>query len=141
MAQAFPFPGQIPLSHARSYYQEVQIKTADNLELVLILYRGVIDQLKQAREYLVTDQVALRFAAVDKALAMVGELRASLNFENGKDIAKSLDRLYDYIIRRLMNGNIQRDTRPFDEAIRLFSTLYSGWEEAQLNSNREGKIG
>ena len=50
--------------------------------------------------------------SVDRALAIMQQLRGSLNKEEGANIAKDLERLYDYIMTRISEGSRKLDTRP-----------------------------
>jgi flagellar secretion chaperone FliS len=134
MAQAFQHFGYIP-HQTRDFYRETEIKTADGLELILILYRGAAEQLRQARSHLSAGRIPQRAAALNKAMAMIGELQACLNQDKGGDIAASLDRLYTYMIRRLTEANIRRDCAAIDEVLKLLGILESAWVEAQNQSS------
>jgi flagellar secretion chaperone FliS len=130
MAQAFQHFGYIS-PQARNFYRDTEIKTADGLELVLILYRGAAEQLRQARSHLAAGRIPQRAAALTKAMAMIGELQACLNQDKGGEIAASLDRLYTYMIRRLTEANIRRDVTPIDEVLKLLGILESAWLDVQ----------
>lgn len=118
-------------SHLTSYYQEVEVKTADPFELVILLYQGAIRNLNKAKSHLNRGEIEPRVQAINKAMAIIGELQAVLDFEKGKEIATSLDRLYTYMLNRLTEANVNRDTQRLEEVIKLLQTLKSGWEEAR----------
>jgi flagellar secretion chaperone FliS len=130
MAQALQHFGYMP-PQARNFYRDTEIKTADGLELILILYRGASDQLRQARSHLAAGRIPQRTAALNKAMAMIGELQACLNKDKGGEIAASLDRLYTYMLRRLTEANIKQDSTRIDEVLKLLGVLESAWVEVQ----------
>ena len=72
---------------------------------------------------------------MDKAISMIGELQTALDFEKGGEIAVSLDRLYDYLLRRLTEANANRDPAPLEEIIRLLGMLESAWQEVKGRSS------
>ena len=119
---------------AGNHYQEMQIKTADSLELILILYGQASHNLRLAQAHLASGDIQQRFAAMDKAISMIGELQTALDFEKGGEIAVSLDRLYDYLLRRLTEANANRDPAPLEEVIRLLGMLESAWQEVKGRS-------
>ena len=116
---------------AGSHYLEMEISTADSLNLVLILYRGAIQNLKRSLACFSSGCIEGRIEAINKAGAMIGELHSTLDFERGQQIAASLDRLYAYVQRRLLEANLQRDPSAVEEVIKLLAMLESAWEEIQ----------
>ncbi len=123
---------------AGSHYLEMEITTADPLGLVLILYRGAINSLQEALDYFGDDQIENRINAIDKGISMIGELKATLDFERGQPVAGSLDRLYTYMLRRLTFANVQRKPEPVHEVIKLLRTLESAWDEARSAEQAKG---
>lgn len=123
-----PQPNQ---QQARSRYLETDINTADPFELVLILYRGAIQNLSCSLDFFASRLIEKRVNAINRAGAMIGELQSTLDFEKGGQIASSLDRLYAYMLQRLLDANLQQDPLAVQEVIKLLKTLVSAWEEAQ----------
>ena len=69
-----------------------------------------------------------KIVAVDRALAIIGELQGTLRMEEGGEIAKSLDTLYTYMTNRILDGSMRLDPRPFDEVVKLLTNLNSAWK-------------
>jgi flagellar protein FliS len=61
---------------------------------------------------------------------MIDGLRVALDHERGGEIAANLARLYDYIIRRLTEGNLRNDAALLDEAVELLNEIRGGWDAA-----------
>ncbi|HSR67492.1 MAG TPA: flagellar export chaperone FliS [Acidobacteriota bacterium] len=122
-----------PQSQVQSHYQRMQITTADPFELMLILYRGAVQRLQSAAKHMKEGRIEQRVADLNKAQDMILELKVTLDFEKGGDIAKQLDRLYSYMLSRLVEANARQEVEGLLEVVRLLKTLISGWEGAREN--------
>jgi flagellar secretion chaperone FliS len=109
-------------------YSEVGIQTANPLQLVVMLYHGAVRNLHEARSHLQQGNIEGRTHAINRALAIISELQASLNFEEGGQVARSLESLYAYMKRQLVAANLGQETGPLAEVISLLTTLQSAWE-------------
>lgn len=112
-----------------SRYLEVEVRTANPLQLVVMLYDGAAQYLQEAREHLQRGDIQGRTRAINRTLAIMSELQASLNFEEGGQIARSLESLYGYMKGRLFAANLGQAHEPISEVISLLSTLKSAWQE------------
>ncbi len=70
-------------------YQQVEVNTCNKLQLVVMLYDGAIRFLGEARTAILTKNVRAKAVALDRALAIIGELQSTLQLEEGGDIAAS----------------------------------------------------
>ena len=108
-------------------YRQTQVKSRTPLELVVMLYDGVLGHLAAAREAVERRDIPARRDALSRALAILSELQSTLNVEQGGDIALALDDLYGYSTRRLMQAAIDNDVAPIDEVRRLLEGLRDSW--------------
>ena len=113
----------------RQRYQQLDITTASPEALVAKLFDGALVNVRRARELEDPGLVADRGRAISKAVAIVGELRGALDLEQGGEIAANLDGLYEFVIDRLLEANMQRTGKPLDEAIQILGTLGEAWHE------------
>ena len=77
---------------------------------------------------MINGDIAEKGAHISWAISIVSGLRVSLDAEQGGDIAKNLDSLYDYMERRLLEANIQNKVEYLDEVINLLLEIKSGWD-------------
>ncbi len=123
-----------PLAHR---YKEIAVKTANPLQLVVILYDGAIRSLKEAQEHLKRKDIASRARCINASVAMISELQACLNFKDGGGIAESLHQLYNYMKTLIFKANLEQRPEPLIEVVALLENLRSGWGE--LVAQAEGR--
>lgn len=119
--------------YARTYRTNA-VLTASPGQLVLMLYDGALRALALAREAFERPEEDVRRIEVInkqllKAQAIVSELQSGLNFDAGGEIAKTLNGLYDYYNRRLLEANMRKQVEPVIEVERLLGELRAGWAE------------
>jgi flagellar protein FliS len=110
-------------------YREIAIKTANPLQLVIMLYDAAICSLQEARSHIEHKNIAGRSKSINQCIAIVSELQACLDLKAGGDIASSLDRLYDYMKRRIFRANVEQSTQPLSEIETLLESLRDAWRE------------
>jgi flagellar secretion chaperone FliS len=110
-------------------YLESRVLSASPLQLVHLAYEGAIDAIAEARGHLAEKRIVQRVQAITKAQQIVMELKSSLDFEQGGDLSKKLDGLYEYMLRRLNDGNVQQNDEPFAEVQGLLETVDQAWKE------------
>ena len=115
-------------------YQLASVNTASPGQLVLMMYDGVLKFLAVARAGCALpedDPARLEMVqrGIGRALAIIDQLRATLDAEKGGDYAQNLERLYDYYSRRLLKAQIELNDSLLAEVEGLVTTLRSGWAE------------
>jgi flagellar protein FliS len=115
-------------------YREVAIKTANPLQLVVMLYDAAICSLLEAREHMDRKNIAGRSRSINKCIAIISELQSCLNLKAGGEIASSLDRLYDYMKRQIFKANVEQSSRPLVEIETILENLRSAWHELVAQS-------
>jgi flagellar secretion chaperone FliS len=115
------------------------VKTANPMQLIVILYDAAITCLQEAREHIERKNIEGRVRSVNKSISIISELQSSLNLKAGGDIARSLDRLYDYMKMRIFEANSKQIAQPLSETESLLENLRSAWRELSEQA-REGAI-
>jgi flagellar protein FliS len=107
---------------------ETQVMSASPVRLVTLMFGGARAAIAQARIHLQHGRTAERGIAISKAIRIVSEgLRQSLDMKAGGEIAATLDDLYDYILRSLLEANLRADVKALDIADRLLADLEQTW--------------
>ncbi|MBL9202606.1 MAG: flagellar export chaperone FliS [Opitutaceae bacterium] len=128
--------------YARAYRSN-SVLTASPGQLVLMLYDGALKSLALAREAFDTPADDPRRIAVInhqllKAQAIITELQGGLNFEAGGEFARTMHRLYDYHLSRLLDANLRKQVEPVIEVERLVRELREAWSQ-MLGQQREAE--
>ena len=116
-----------PIAKGAAAYRRIEAESRSPLELVVMLYDGVLRFVGEARQAHARGDVLARGHAISRCLAIVAELQSTLNVEQGGAVAEELDRLYAYVTARLVEVSAKQDVAALDEVHRLFSTLRDGW--------------
>ena len=118
-------------------YRQIDIKArvenATPGQLVVLLYEGLLTSLSETRASIVTNDLQQKGVAVSKAMSILVTLRESLNRDVAGELPHNIDRLYDYMQRKLLGVNQNLDVEELDEVIELVITLKSGWDEISKN--------
>lgn len=108
-------------------YKQVEINTASQNRLVVMLYDGAIKFLEEACNSMDkkhgTEQAHNNIV---KAQEIIYELLASLNYEAG-EIANRLASIYTYMNQKLTEGNISKTKPPVLEVIKYLKELKEAW--------------
>jgi flagellar protein FliS len=99
------------------------------MQLILRLLQGALDRITSARGHMQRREIALKGEALGRAVRMIDGLRACLDHNNGGDIATNLAALYEYMTRRLTEGNLRNDPRALDEVADLLDEIRTSWEQ------------
>ena len=118
-------------------YRKTNVITADPKRLILLCYEGAIDNLKIAKMKYVEKDYEGKGKALIKAQNIINELLCSLDLEKGGAIARNLDSLYNYMLRRIIHADVSRTIDAIDEIIGMLDELKSAWEEAFYKQVRE----
>ncbi len=110
-------------------YREVAVKTANPLQLVVMMYDAAICSIQEAKEQVSRRDIAGRSRSINKCISIISELQSCLNLKLGGEIAASLDRLYDYMKRRMFAANVEQSVEPLEETESLLENLRSAWSE------------
>lgn len=121
-------------SRAANAYRQVGVQSAVTdatpHTLVQMLFDGLMQRLQAARGDLQRGDVQAKGLHLGQAVQIMGEgLKASLNTEQGGELAQNLNALYDYCIRQLTLANLHNDTKPVEEVIALIEPVARGWKE------------
>jgi flagellar protein FliS len=116
-------------------YVKTDISTSDPVKLVIMCYEGAIENLKLAKEKITEKDYEKKAKAIIKAQDIIDELLCSLDFEKGGAIASNLSSLYNYMLRRILHGDVNRDISAIDEVIGMLDELLSAWQSIYLQKD------
>jgi flagellar secretion chaperone FliS len=124
------------LQNARETYLENRVLSADGTELVRLLYQASTAAVREARRHLSEGHILERSRSITKASEILLELAASLDHERGGEISRRLASLYEYMLRRLNEANMQQSDPPLAEVLGLLATLSEAWEAVKTTETK-----
>jgi len=120
-------------------YQSTSFEAAPPLKILRMLYAGALKFIDQARKMeLPADNVQFN-DRLQRAEAIVSELRCSLDATQSPELASQLDSLYVYAASQISAGVLDREKAPLDNAHRILSSLKEAWDQLEVGDN-EAKV-
>lgn len=118
-------------------YRKTEVMTANKETILLMMYAGAIRFLRRAIEASEKEDYPEKGRLVGKTQEIITELRSTLNFEIGGEIAIDLERLYLFISQRLLQGTLDKKTDALQDALKILLTLNDAWEKAVDSLKKE----
>ncbi len=115
-------------------YQQNDIMTLSPVGIIERLYQAMERSLNAAKYAIEKKQPALKGEKIGHALAIIGELQASLDMEKGGEIAENLYDIYSFATQRLLAANLKNDTGIIDEVIDTIKPLSEAWSQLRRES-------
>lgn len=103
------------------------VAASDPHRLILMLLDGAMERIAAARGYMANNVYAEKGRLIGRVLAIIDELRVSLDTERGVELARNLEALYDYIGRQLMRANVENRVELLDEVTTLLQEIRTAW--------------
>lgn len=118
-----------------SAYKRVDVETASQGKLVVMLFNGAIQRAEEAKRQIAKGRAEGVHNNLIRAQDIVAELRNSLNMKVG--VARQLDRIYEYFQHLLIKANVRKECAPLDEVIGHLISMRDTWQEAFAQAAKE----
>lgn len=122
---------------AHQEYKQVQVKTANNKKLLLMLYQGCIKFLRIAKKSIEEEDMENANEYLKKSQAIIDELRYTLDMDKGGEISNNLYKLYNFMYSELITANIKKEIEPIENVENLMLDLLETWKEI-INNPKQG---
>ena len=109
-------------------YKKVDVETASQGKLIVMLFNGAIQRAEEAKRQIEKGRLDGVHNNLIRAQEIIGELRGALNMSAG-DIARNLDRIYEYFQHLLIMANIRKDTAPIAQCVQMMTSMRDTWAE------------
>ncbi len=118
------------MSYGVNKYKQASVMTATPGQILIMLYEAAIKHTKRAIEGIEKNDLKLKAHGIGKAHDIVNELLNSLNYEVGGQVARELEKLYNYSVEQLLKANIQSTTEELKAVVKILENLLEGWKVA-----------
>lgn len=120
-----------PKSVYTSTRASTSVHDASPHKLISLLFEACQENLAVAKGAMRRGEVKKKIEAIKKAMDIVVRLQASLNLEDGGQIALNLDDLYTFCVNRLAMANASNDEDMIDEVFKVIAELKLGWSQIE----------
>ena len=128
-------------SNYQNAYKKASVNTLDQNKLIIMLYDGAIKNANFAVQYMESGEIEKVHDSLIKTKNIVTELLATLNMDQGGEIAKNLKSLYSYMFSQLIEANMEKKTEPVLTVIDLLKELRGAWVQIKEKKKPEEKKG
>ena len=106
-----------------------QAVVADKVELIQMLFDGLIDSLVTAKGHIQRGSIEDKNKSLMRAGRIVIGLQGALDLDKGGDLARNLYELYSYVTRRLVHVNARNDLDALQEVHTLLNEIRQAWRD------------
>ena len=128
-------------SNYQNAYKKASVNTLDQNKLIIMLYDGAIKNANFAVQYMESGEIEKVHDSLIKTKNIVTELLATLNMDQGGEIAKNLKSLYSYMFSQLVEANMEKKSEPVLAVIDLLKELRVAWIQIREKKKPEEKKG
>lgn len=113
------------------------ISQADPHRLTLMLMQGALDRMAYARGSMERKDFVGKAEHLSKATAILINLRDTIDLDLKSEVGENLFALYEYMIQRLNDANIQNNLQIMDEVINLMLPIKTAWAQIPEEAKQE----
>ena len=110
-------------------YQQTDLMNLSPDEIIDRLFKALLSDIDRAEKAISEENVQVKGERISHAIAIAGELQASLNMKEGGEIAENLYLLYDYVIRELLMANLKNDKKKLKNVKKALMPIIEAWNE------------
>lgn len=125
-----------PQTSLRSYHIN-GISTSSPGQLVLMMYDGALQAVNQAIQCMAEKDIAGQSKYILKAQDIVNELSLALDMNQGGQVSKTLEQLYQFVLNQLMQANITSDAMYLESIIKVLTPLREAWSRIAESSSED----
>lgn len=120
-----------------SAYANNKITMASPAELTLMLYEGAIKFCNIAVVAIEKKDFEKAHVNIKKAERIIGEFQSTLDPKY--PVAKDFEAVYDYLMDRLIQANVKKDTEILEEVLKHLRTMRDTWKEV-MKMTKNGTV-
>ena len=123
------------LPNAYAQYSNNKVLTASPADLTLMLYEGAIKFCNIAIIGIEQNDIQKAHTNIKKVEKIIEEFRSTL--DRKYPVAEDFDRIYVYILQRLLEANVKKDKEILEEVNTHLRSMRNNWKEVmRLNKGR-----
>lgn len=124
----------MPARNPFAEYTTNKIMTASPAEITLMLYEGAIKFCNIAIVAIEHGEIEKAHVNIRKTQRIIEEFRNTLDHKY--PVAEDFDRIYVYLLQRLLQANIKKDTGILEEVNMHLRSVRDTWKEVMRLNNQ-----
>ena len=104
------------------------VEDASPHRLIQLMMERALTKIRVARGHMEQDDTAEKGSNISDAINIIEGLQASLNHKADERMSENFDALYAYMMRRLLEANLNNDEGILDEVAGLLRELKEAWD-------------
>lgn len=116
-------------------YKQKAMNTTSPGELTLMLYNGCLKFIKRAERALEENNASEKNVNLIKAQDIIRELMVTLKADS--EVGENMLRLYDFILSRLVDANVNNDAKALKEAEEFVTDFRDTWKEVLVIDRKQ----
>jgi flagellar protein FliS len=112
-------------------YREAAVRGASPVRLVILLYEQAIEDLRRAVASQGRGDIEGRTHAIDHALLVIGHLQATLDKNQGGQVALNLEHFYSQLRASLVEAQFAQSTALLEQPIAHLMQVHEAWREVE----------
>ncbi|MEP4890001.1 MAG: flagellar export chaperone FliS [Aliiglaciecola sp.] len=113
------------------------VASADPHKITLMLMQGALDRMAYGKGCIERKDFEGKSDHLSRVSAILMNLRDTLDLDIGSEVSQNLFNLYDYMIQRVTDANIQNDLNIMDEVINLMLPIKNAWASIPEDAKQE----
>ena len=105
-----------------------EIAVASPHRIIQMMFDGALLRLAQSRYAIENNDIASKGVFINKAIGIINGLNGSLNMDDTDSVASNLAELYDFMLRRITEANLNNDVAAIDDVTSILRTIKEGWD-------------
>lgn len=111
-------------------YKTVKVTAAKPGELLVQLYDGLVVFMMEARDAMGRGDRARATERIDRSIAILAELSATLRPEHAPELCSQLSAVYGFCMDQLIVANVGQKPDLIEDVIRAITPIREGFREA-----------
>ena len=118
-------------NEALQQYRQIGNSSVDESSphrLIQMMMEHALSRINFARGHMERREIDRKGKAIGDAISVINGLQVSLNHKANKRMSDNFDALYAYMMRRLLQANLEDDLAILDEVSGLMRELKEAWD-------------
>ncbi|TYL47150.1 flagellar export chaperone FliS [Marinomonas sp. IMCC 4694] len=105
------------------------LASADPHRVIQLLMQGALEKLALGKGCIERSDLAGKADALTRAVEIINALRDALDRDVNPELVDNLESLYDYMVVRITEASVQKDTSIIEQVMGLILQIKGAWDQ------------